>query len=71
LSERSLVLGSQPYMLFSSASFIGGNHVCIVSVFLNIPARMILKMSSSSVVDTSYLHAFHCCDYKPQQLLPY
>jgi hypothetical protein len=39
LSGRSSGLGSQPYMLvFSSGFFIGGSHVCIVSVFLNIPA---------------------------------
>jgi hypothetical protein len=71
IARKVIGAGQQPYVLFSSASFIGGSHVCIVLVFLNIPARMILKMSSSSVVDTSYLHAFHCCDYKPQQLLLY
>jgi hypothetical protein len=31
-------LGSQPYVLFFSGSFIKGNHVCIIPVFLNIPA---------------------------------
>jgi hypothetical protein len=36
---KSLGLGIQPYMLFFSGSFIEDNHVCIVLVFLNIPAE--------------------------------
>jgi hypothetical protein len=38
---RSLGLSSQPYkfcFVLFSGSFIGSNHVCIVSMFLNIPA---------------------------------
>jgi hypothetical protein len=38
LSGRSLGLGSQPYVLFFYGSFIDSSHVCIVLVFLNIPA---------------------------------
>jgi hypothetical protein len=33
-----LGLGSQPYILFFSGSIIEGSHVCIVLVFLKIPA---------------------------------
>jgi hypothetical protein len=33
-------LGSQPYVLFFSGSFIKDSHVCIVLVFLNIPAEL-------------------------------
>jgi hypothetical protein len=36
--DRSLGLGSQPYVLLFSGSFIRGSHVCIIPVFLNIPA---------------------------------
>jgi hypothetical protein len=38
LRGRSLGLGSQPYVLFISGSFIEDSHVYIVSVFLNITA---------------------------------
>jgi hypothetical protein len=34
-----LGLGSQQYVLFFCGSFIEGSHVCIVLVFLNIPAE--------------------------------
>jgi hypothetical protein len=33
----------QPYVLFFSGSFIGGSHVCIVLLFVDIPA---LRISS-------------------------
>jgi hypothetical protein len=38
LSGRSLGLGSQPYVLYFSGSFIEGSHVYIVLVFLDTPA---------------------------------
>jgi hypothetical protein len=38
LTGRSARLGSQPYVLFFSGSFMGGSLVCIVFVSLDIPA---------------------------------
>jgi hypothetical protein len=39
ISEKAIGAGSQLCMLFFSGFFIGGSHICIVAVFLNIPAK--------------------------------
>jgi hypothetical protein len=41
LSGRSLGLGSQPHM-FVLWLFKGGSHICFGSVFLNIPALLVV-----------------------------
>jgi hypothetical protein len=38
ISGKVIGAGRRPYVLFFSGSFIGDSHVCIVPVFLNIPA---------------------------------
>jgi hypothetical protein len=47
-------LGSQPYILFFSGSFIEGSHVCIVLVFLNISAVLM----GEEKVCSNYLVAY-------------
>jgi hypothetical protein len=38
ISEKVIGAGQPPCVLFFSNSFIRGSHICIVPVFLNIPA---------------------------------
>jgi hypothetical protein len=50
-----LGLGSQPYVLFSSGSLIEGSCGCVVPVFLNIPAGILISGYVNGVLLVGYI----------------